>query len=300
MAELDAPLDGQPWPSDPEKQADFRVVSAQERVRAAVGSYVPHGRELGHWVTATAQGTTAFYDIDTPITLSALDAGTCDHLDKDLVGAYDIYLSFTGGPTLQRLADLGARRPVPFWCLVDPVAYPVLDLPRHWDLGYLGTWSADRQPALERLLLEPARQRPTLHFVVAGSQYPPELDWPSNVQRVQHLPPAEHPAFYAAQGLTLNITRTDMIRAGWSPSVRLFEAAACATPVVSDDWPGLDSFFTPGTELLLAESTADVLRHIDALTDQRRSEIGQAAKKRVHAEHTATHRVEQLLKLLTT
>lgn len=264
-----------------------------------VGSYVPDGREVGRWVTGTASGTTAFYDIDTPVTLAALEAGSCDYLDHGLVGAYDLYLSFTGGPTLQLLAGLGARAPVAFWCLVDPDAYPVLDVPPRWDLGYLGTWSSDRQPALDRLLLEPARRRPDLRFVVAGPQYPDDTAWPDNVERVEHLPPSAHPGFYAAQRLTLNITRADMVRAGWSPSVRLFEAAACATPVVSDRWAGLDSFFTPGSEILVADTAADVLAHLDALTAARRSELGAAARRRVLAEHTASHRVQQLLDLVS-
>ncbi|HEU5033488.1 MAG TPA: glycosyltransferase [Mycobacteriales bacterium] len=264
-----------------------------------VGSYVPDGRDIGRWVTSTATGVTAFYDIDTPVTLAALERGDCDYLDADLVPAYDVYLSFTGGPTLDRLEQqLGARRAQAFHCLVDPDTYPPVTAPLRWDLGYLGTYSEDRQPAVERLLLEPARARPDLRFVVAGPQYPAAIDWPANVERIEHLPPDEHPAFYAAQRFTLNVTRAEMVRAGWSPSVRLFEAAACGVPVVSDRWEGLDSFFRPGEEIVIADAAADVLAALDDPRGLRRQTIGRAARARVLAEHTAEHRAGELEELV--
>jgi spore maturation protein CgeB len=260
-----------------------------------VGSYVPDGIDVGRWVTTAARGTTAFYDIDTPVTLAALEAGTCEYLDADLVGAFDLYLSFTGGPVLGHIeATYGAPRAVPFHCLVDPDAYRPLDVPIRWDLGYLGTYSADRQPVLDRLLVEPARRRPDLRFVVAGPQYPDTIDWPANVERIEHLPPAEHPAFYAAQRATLNVTRADMVRWGWSPSVRLFEAAACAVPVLSDRWEGIDHFFRPGREIELVDDAAGVLSALDGLDDRRRSAIGCAARARVLEAHTASHRAAEL------
>lgn len=260
-----------------------------------VGSYVPDGIVVGEWVLDTAEGVTAFYDIDTPVTLAALAAGTCEYLVPALIARFDLYLSFTGGPTLDLLRErYGARRPRAFHCLVDPDAYRPLDVAPRWDLGYLGTYSDDRQPVLDRLLVEPARRRPDLRFVVAGPQYPAELVWPANVERVEHLAPPEHAAFYAAQRLTLNVTRADMVRAGWSPSVRLFEAAACGVPVISDEWEGLHAFFTDEEEILVAHEPEDVLRHLEAVGPDRRDAIGRAARRRVLAEHTAEHRVAEL------
>lgn len=260
-----------------------------------VGSYVPDGIEVSRWVTGTAGGIRAFYDIDTPVTLAALGRGDCSYLLAEQLPAFDLYLSFTAGPTLDLLGQrYGCRRPVAFHCLVDPEAYPQLDEPLRWDLGYLGTYSGDRQPVLDRLLLEPARQRPELRFVVAGPQYPPSLDWPANVERIEHLAPADHPSFYAAQRLTLNVTRSDMVRAGWSPSVRLFEAASCGVPVISDRWEGIDAFFVPGQEILLAGDAADVVEILDEVGPRRRQEIGSRARSRVLAEHTAHSRAHQL------
>jgi spore maturation protein CgeB len=260
-----------------------------------LGSYVPEGPAVAEWLFDTARGVIAFYDIDTPVTLAKLEAGDEGYLAAELVHRFDLYLSFTGGPTLDRLErDWGASRARAFYCLVDPSRYrPQAQTPRH-DLGYLGTYSADRQPALERLLLEPARRLPQLRFAVAGPDYPPELDWPPNVQRIDHLPPAEHPRFYAQQRFTLNVTRADMVRAGWSPSVRLFEAAACAVPVISDPWDGLDAFFEPEREVLVAQSSNDVEGYLKDLPEEERRAIGGRARRRVLAEHTADHRAAEL------
>jgi spore maturation protein CgeB len=260
-----------------------------------VGSYVPQAVEIGEWVVATARGRTAFYDIDTPVTVAHLTNGGCEYLSRELLARYDLYLSFTGGPILRRLErELGARRAVPLHCGVDPEHHrPERRAPR-WDLGYLGTYSADRQPALDRLLLEPARRWRQGRFVVAGPQYPAEIAWPANVARLEHVSPAEHAAFYGAQRFTLNVTRVDMVRAGWSPSVRLFEAAACGTPVISDRWEGLETFFTPGEEILLAGSAGEALALVRELPDRERVRIGEAARRRVLREHTAAHRAVAL------
>jgi len=255
-----------------------------------LGSYVPDGVAVAAWLLDAARGTVAFYDIDTPVTLAGLEAGTCGYLTRQLVPRFDLYLSFTGGPTLQRLErSLGARHAVLFPCFVDEAAYRPVDAEERWAAGYLGTYSADRQPGLERLLLEPARACPDLHFAVAGPQYPAELDWPPNVERFEHLPPDAHPAFYAGQRLTVSVTRADMVRAGWSPSVRLFEAAACGVPVVTDRWPGLEDFFEPEREILVEGTASRLAGDPDEL-----HAVGMRARARVLAQHTAAHRAETL------
>lgn len=260
-----------------------------------VGSYVPEGVAVGRFVQQHARGVSAFYDIDTPVTLAKLARGDFEYLSPDIIPGYDLYLSFTGGPTLDLLQNRykspAARA---FYCSVDPDAYPPLDIPKRWDLSYLGTYSPDRQPTLERLLIEPARVLTDRHFVVAGPQYPAEIDWPANVERIEHLPPRDHPEFYAASRFTLNVTRADMIAAGWSPSVRLFEAAACAVPVISDRWDGLDSLFAPGAEILLADTAADVTAYL--ATDA--AAIGRAARARVMAGHRAADRAAELERYL--
>jgi spore maturation protein CgeB len=260
-----------------------------------VGSYVPEGVAVGEWVLETARGATAFYDIDTPVTLGKLRRGDEEYLSPELVGRFDLYLSFTGGPTLEVLEDeFGARRAIAFYCLVDPEAYRPVEAPPQWDLGYLGTYSDDRQPILERLLIEPAQRTPERTFVVAGPQYPEGIEWPANVERIEHVAPGDHPAFYAAQRFTLNTTRAEMREAGWSPSVRLFEAAACGVPVISDRWEGLEEIFTPGEEILIADSGDEVLAHLAEVGEEERRAIAARARQRVLAEHTAERRCEQL------
>jgi spore maturation protein CgeB len=268
--------------------------AVREADLVVVGSYVPEGVVVAEWALETARGATAFYDIDTPVTLAKLAAGDDEYLVPELVPRFDLYLSFTGGPTLERLErDWGARAARAFHCLVDPEAYFPDEREPDLDLGYLGTYSADRQPAVERLLLEPARRVGDRRFAVAGPQFPPEIEWPSNLERTDHLPPAEHRGFYARQRFTLNVTRGDMVAAGWSPSVRLFEAAACAVPVISDPWQGLEAFFEPGTEILVADDADDVLALLELPEAERRA-LGERARRRVLAEHTAEHRVREL------
>jgi spore maturation protein CgeB len=262
-----------------------------------VGSYVPDGVAVGTWATGLARGATAFYDIDTPITLAALERGACEYLNARLVPQFDVYLSFTGGPTLDRIERRwGARAARPFYCMVDEDAYKPVDVEQRWQLGYLGTYGADRQPALDRLLVEVARRRPHDAFAVAGPQYPePDVArWPANIQHREHLAPPDHPAFYAAQRFTVNVTRADMVRAGWSPSVRLFEAAACGVPVITDTWEGLDHFFVPGEEIMIAATTDDVLHVLDTFDESRRDAMAEAARARVLREHTAERRAEEL------
>jgi spore maturation protein CgeB len=260
-----------------------------------VGSYVPEGVAVGEWATATAGGVTAFYDIDTPITLRGLRNGGVDYLSSALVPRYGLYLSFTGGPTLDRLErEFGAPRARPLYCSVDPELHGAAPGPVRWDLGYLGTYSDDRQPPLERLMLAAARARPALRFVVAGPQYPADLVWPRNVERVEHVPPAEHARFYAGQRFTLNLTRADMRRAGYAPSVRLFEAAACGVPVISDAWPGLETFFRPGEEILVAQSCDDTLAYLEELPEADRLTLAGRAREAVMSRHTAGHRAAEL------
>jgi spore maturation protein CgeB len=264
-----------------------------------VGSYVPEGQRLIARIAAERPKLFAFYDIDTPVTLAALDAGACDYLQAEQVAGFDLYASFSGGRALERLRrDYGARRTLWLPCGVDPERYRPLPATPWWDLSYLGTYARDRQPALDALLLEPARRLPKRRFAVAGSLYPPDIDWPANVERFEHVPPAEHPRFFARSRFTLNVTRADMVRLGHSPSVRLFEAAACGTAIVTDPWHGLEESFTPGAEVVVAGDTTTV---IDLLRDARSiaPALGAAARARALRDHTAARRAHDLEAALT-
>jgi spore maturation protein CgeB len=259
-----------------------------------IGSYVSQALQVIQAVLPMRQGLFCFYDIDTPVTLRKLASGDTEYIAPDYVPLFDVYLSFTGGPTLRVLeAVYGARRARALYCSVDPLLYRPTGTPRRWDLGYLGTYSADRQDALEALLLEPARRLPQRRFVVAGSLYPAGVSWPANVERIEHLPPGQHADFYSSLGWALNVTRPDMVRAGYSPSVRLFEATACGAPVLSDIWPGLDDIFTPGTEVVPVGGTGAVMAAL-SMTEQRRRGIGRAGQRKTLTRHTAAQRAREL------
>ncbi len=260
-----------------------------------LGSYVPDGATVGDWITSRARGVTAFYDIDTPVTVAALARGRADYLTPSLIPRFNLYLSFTGGSTLDLLERrFGSPCARALYCTADADLHLPLNVEQAFALGYLGTYSKDRQPGLKRLLIEPACKLRSERFVVAGAQYPAALRFPKNVTRIEHAPPAEHPALYARQRFTLNVTRADMVAAGYSPSVRLFEAAACSVPVISDRWPGLDTFFTPGQEILIADDTNQVLTILQDLPEARRRAIGEAARRKFLSHHSPAQRARDL------
>ncbi len=265
-----------------------------------VTSYCPDA-EAATRLAQNARGAAVFYDMDTPVTLARLAAGeTIDYLPTAGLGGFDLVLSYTGGPALAALEQrLGARRTAALYGHVDPDAHrPMAPQPAFaGDLSYLGTFAADRQPALDRLFLAPARWMPERRFVLGGSSYPADFAWADNLFFVGHVAPPDHPAFFSSSRLTLNVTRGDMAAMGWCPSGRLFEAAACGVPIVSDDWDGLDRFFVPGEEILLVDGTDDVLAAL-ALSEAELERIAARARERVLTEHSSAVRARELIALV--
>lgn len=267
---------------------------------AIVTSYCPDAQRACDLVLGSS-ALKVFYDLDTAVTLEKLRSHeSVPYLPSYGLADFDLVLSYVGGRALQELKRLlGARRVAPLYGCVDPELHQPVPKSEHYeaDLSYLGTYAADRQRILKELFLEPARQLPRQKFLVGGAQYPPDFPWNQNIWFVRHVPPGEHPAFYCSSRATLNVTRSAMASFGYCPSGRLFEAAACATPIVSDSWEGLDTFFEPGRELLTAISGEDVVDMLARDTEELR-EIGKAARSRVLAEHTAEHRSCQLISAL--
>lgn len=262
-----------------------------------IGSYFPDAIAATKALLDAGNGPLLFYDIDTPITVAQLRAqGRTAYLDPSLIPQYSTYLSFTGGPVLRELEDrFGAAKAVPFYCSVDPDLYKPAPADERYrcDLSYLGTYAADRQPKLMCMLNSPAAALPQKRFMVAGPQYPKDVPWSRNVKRIIHISPAEHPVFYSSSRFTLNVTRDNMVAAGYSPSVRLFEASACGAAILSDSWMGLEKFLTPDEEVLLPRDeyeVADILQH---LPEKARAELGRRARERILANHTASHRAAQ-------
>jgi spore maturation protein CgeB len=242
-----------------------------------------------------------FYDLDTAVTLDRLDRGeTVPYIGAHGLAMYDLVLSYTGGRSLTQLRDrLGARRTAPLYGSVDPSAHqpaPPVDLLRA-DLSYLGTYADDRQDGVDRLFLEPARRLPAHRFVLGGSQYPADFPWTANVFYMRHVAPEYHPAFYCSSRVTLNVTRRAMAETGFCPSGRLFEAAACGVPILSDSWEGLDQFFQPGEEILVAHDADDTVAAIHR-GDAELTAIARAARERTLEDHTAMRRAVELEQLL--
>lgn len=241
-----------------------------------------------------------FYDLDTPVTLDALRLGPVEAIGPRGLADFDLVLSYTGGSALEELCTrLGARRVAPLYGSVDPAVHRRA-APEPWfraDLSYLGTYAADRQGTLEALFIAPARCAAHRRFLIGGAQYPPDFPWAPNIFFVQHLEPAQHPAFYGSSRLTLNVTRGAMKKMGYCPSGRLFEAAACGAALVTDWWEGLDQFFTPDRELFVARTSEEVTRLLD-LSDAELAAAGRAARERALAEHTAAHRAAELIQLI--
>ncbi|HEX5236783.1 MAG TPA: glycosyltransferase [Silvibacterium sp.] len=273
----------------------LRVAADAEAI--VIGSYFPDAIAATTALLEAGRGPLLFYDIDTPITMTHLRThGRSEYLDRALIPHYATYLTFTGGPVLRELEDrFGSPRAIPFYCSVDPDLYkPTRALDKYrCDLSYLGTYAKDRQPKLMRLLNSAAALLPDRAFLVAGPQYPPETSWRPNVRRIIHISPSGHPTFYSSSRFTLNLTRDDMVAAGYSPSVRLFEASACGAAILSDAWPGLEDFLQPGEEILLPADEHEVADILQNLPDEDRLRLGQRARDRILSQHTAAHRATQ-------
>jgi spore maturation protein CgeB len=269
---------------------------------AIVTSYCADALAATELILSQNRATPVFYDLDTPITLAKLQAGEpVPYISPTGLQGFALVLSFTGG---QRLFDefrrkLGARDIRPLYGHVDPDVHRPAPAQPHYrsDLSYLGTYSEDRQSALEKLFVAPARLRQDLRFLIGGAQYPADFPWSSNIYFVRHLPPSEHAPFFASSRLTLNVTRRAMAEMGWCPSGRLFEAAASGAPLLSDSWVGLENFFEPGEEILLAEDATDTLASLE-LSHEQLSGIAKRARQRTLDQHSSNRRASELIALL--
>ena len=268
---------------------------------AIVTSFCPDGRDASRCVLDHARGRRVFYDLDTPVTLAAIDAGEFPpYLPVEGLAEFDLVLSFTGGRALQLLCDrLGARRVAPLYGHVDPSLHRPASTPlgAQAALSYLGTYAADRQERLDELFFATARSRPRERFLLGGSMYPAGLVRLSNIQHLSHVAPSDHADFFAAARFTLNITRNTMARLGYCPSGRLFEAAACGVPIISDWFEGLDEFFDPWREIVVVHSEADVLEAL-SMSDGELSHRAWLARERVLERHTAMQRARELEELV--
>jgi len=268
-----------------------------------IGSYFPDAIAATESLLAANYGPLIFYDIDTPITIAKLRAeGGASYITAEQIPQFAAYLSFTGGPVLREIEErFGSPRAVPFYCSVDPELYRPKPVEREFEcaMSYLGTHAKDRQPKLMKFLNDTATLMSESRFIVAGAQYPRDTPWAENVERIIHLSPPHHPSFYCSSKFTLNLTRDEMVAAGYSPSVRLFEASACGAAIISDFWKGMEHFLTPTDEVLLPKDAYEVAQIIRTLSDADRTRIGLNARERILSEHTAAHRAIQFEQIVS-
>ncbi|MBX3221469.1 MAG: glycosyltransferase [Labilithrix sp.] len=270
-------------------RADVAIVTSGQADAAAATELVV---AAGH--------TRIFYDLDAPVTFQRLDRGELvSWLPPGGFGELDLVLSVTGGAALERFRrELGARRVAPLFACVDADAFRPPSPRREpvYDLSYLATSALDGLSGVESLLFGVAERAPERRLLVGGVAYAEDRQPSPNLDVVPRVPPAERPAFYGRSRLTLDGTAAATASSGFCPSPRLFEAAACGVPIISDGWHGIESFFAPGDEILVAAGADDVLAMLE-LSPEALGALARGARERVLAEHTAVHRARELVEL---
>ncbi len=260
-------------------------------------SYLSEGARISEELLDTVGPLHVFYDLDTPITLNRMQSHGVEYLRPGLIPQFDLYLSFTGGSILRTLeCEFGARLALPLYGCVDPDLYVRTTCHQRFvcDLSFMGTYAPDRADCIRELFLAAAERTPSQNFLLAGSMYPPEWMWPPNVERMEHVAPSDHPALYSSSRATLNVTRNQMAQSGYCPSGRFFEATACGTPLLTDDWQGLESFFKIGEEVLVVHTPDDVVQAL-RLPDADLARKAARARERTLEEHTGRQRAKQFL-----
>ena len=250
-----------------------------------VGSNVEEGDRVAEWVLETTRGVRAFYDFD--------PAATVETLHSHPLAFFDLYLSLAGGQSLSRMA---AKLPNTYvralHCSFDPAWHTPMNATKQWELGYVASDAPEERPMIDQFLLEVARRMPRGRFVVAGSICDDNRQWPGNVRRIAPVLNTHQRGFYAQQRFALNLTPADARVT--VPHSRLFQAAACGTPIITDHWTGLDQFFEPGAEVLVAQSADDVVQHLNEVPDAVRKALSARARRRLLRAHTPSHRARAL------
>ncbi len=235
-----------------------------------------------------------FWDVDAPATLDRVQSNADDPF-RSLIPRYDMVFTYGGGnPVVDAYKFLGAQDCVPIYNALDTATHHPVEPNARFeaDLGFLGNRLPDRESRVEQFFLKAAEQLPEKRFILGGNGWH-DKPLPGNVRNLGHVYTADHNAFNCTPLAVLNISRESMARYGFSPATRVFEAAGAAACLITDVWEGIETFFEPGTELLVARDGNEVAEHIRQLTPERAREIGQAAYRRALAEHTYAHRAAE-------
>lgn len=242
-----------------------------------------------------------FWDVDAPATLADM-AVASDHPVRRALPSLDLVLTYGGGPpVVEAYERFGAARCVPVYNALDPATHHPVDRDKRFaaDLAFLGNRLPDREARVGEFFLKAATLQPSKRFLIGGNGWDTK-DMPANVHQIGHVYTREHNAFNASPLSVLNIARDSMAATGYSPATRVFEAAGAGACLITDQWAGLELFLRPEEEVLVARDGADVAAYLDTLTLGRARAIGDAARRRILAEHTYARRGAQVDSLLRT
>jgi spore maturation protein CgeB len=255
--------------------------------------------EEGVLALRSARRSVAFWDVDAPATLERLERDSADPL-RGLVSGFDYVFTYGGGERVRaRYLALGARTCVPIYNAVDPTTHFPSKKSAAFagDLGFLANRLPDRESRCDEFFFTVARDNPGSSFVLGGSGWE-DKPRSSNVRYVGHVYTHQHNEFNSSNRLLLNVNRDSMVAAGFSPATRIFEAAGAGACIVSDAWEGIENFFEPNREILIAESGEEVSRHLRDRDSASVAAIGAAARRRVLADHTYDQRALEVEKAL--
>jgi spore maturation protein CgeB len=239
-----------------------------------------------------------FWDVDAPATLERMTNNPADPF-RDLVPQYDMILTYGGGqPVIDAYAEFGAKRCIPVYNALDPETHYSVSADEKFncDLAFLGNRLPDREARVEEFFLKAAAKLPEQRFKIGGSGWGDKA-MPENVEYIGHVYTKDHNAFNCTPKAVLNISRDSMAKMGFSPATRVFEAAGAAACIITDYWLGIDFFFEPGKEILVANSGDEVAEILSKLSAEEAQAIGLAAQKRVLELHTYAHRAKEADKL---
>jgi spore maturation protein CgeB len=248
----------------------------------------------------TSRNLVAFWDVDAPATLQRIGRNPADPFNA-LVPRFDLILTYGGGdPVVQAYEAFGARRCVPIYNGLDPSTHHPVPRENRFeaDLSFLGNRLPDREARVENFFLDPAAVLPAKRFLIGGNGWQDKA-MPSNVTNVGHVYTRDHNAFNCSPLAVLNVNRDSMASNGFSPATRVFEAAGAGACLITDSFIGVEEFFEPDEEILVARDGDEVVYHLSSLTPRHAATIGRRALERALAEHTYDHRVELLEEVLS-
>jgi spore maturation protein CgeB len=256
-----------------------------------------HDHLLEHAVLDLGAPLTIFWDVDAPATLATMEADADDPL-RARIADYDLVLTYGGGePVIDRYTRVGARECIPVYNALDPATH-FREPPREEfraDLSFLGNRLPDREARVHEFFFRAVDLLPGRSFLLGGNGWQPAHP---NLRYLGHVSTRDHNALNSSALAVLNVSRESMAANGFSPATRVFEAAGAGACLITDAWDGIELFLEPGEEVLVAEDGAQVAELLDSLDPDRARRIGEAAMRRVLAEHTYAQRAEQLEEIL--